>query len=92
MASMAVLFTTLVPLPSCLSFHHLPSYVSDSGGSNHSRKRLPSRFAFSGGFTFSPAVAGYQILTMLHVLREPPFSSFDYTALHIKGAQLLDVK
>lgn len=34
----------------------------------------------------------HQVLTVLQVLREPPFSSFDNTALHIKEAQLLAVK
>ena len=34
----------------------------------------------------------HQILTILYVLREPPFSLFDDPAWHIKGAQLLDVK
>lgn len=46
-------------------------------------------FLFFGGFF---CLHSHYILTILYVLREPHFSSFDYTALHIKGAQLLEVK
>lgn len=40
----------------------------------------------------NPPLHSHQILTILYVLRDPPFFLFDYNALHIKRAQLLDVK
>ena len=46
--------------------------------------------SFPASFFFF--LCDHRILTTHHVLREPPLSSFDYTALHRKGTQWVDVK
>lgn len=85
LASISILFAHTLCSP------RTPTVVGEPRYSDLSRYLSPWNLSFSHASDFF-CLRHHQILTILHILGDPPFSSFDYTALHIKGTQLLEVK